>query len=286
VTYEHDLGRRTGLPTRLAPRVVVNVQHLAAAARTLGGPAAIGIHYAPLVRGEVGHVLRDQGATVRAVEREGLERWCREGERPCFSLERRSALADGRVAYRLRKPRRNGATPLAMTPVPCLARLAELVPPPRCPLLRFAGVLTPNSPWRAAVVPGDGHAGADGTGASPSAVDRKAGKSKGATTSPILAEHDRPKDVASTPSPGAATAPRTSLGIGIVPPPYGRIDWASLLRRGFLEDVLACPCGGRRRILAEVTEPTAVVALLEHLGLPARAPPLAAARDPGPLDAA
>jgi hypothetical protein len=45
-------------------------------------------------------------------------------------------------------------------------------------------------------------------------------------------------------------------------------------------------CGGRRRILAEVTEPTAVVAMLEHLGLPARAPPLAAAREPGPFDAA
>jgi hypothetical protein len=63
--------------------------------------------------------------------------------------------------------------------------------------------------------------------------------------SPLLAEHDRPKDVASTPSPGAVTAPRTRLGIGIVPQPYARIDGASHLRRGFLEDVLACPCAGR-----------------------------------------
>jgi hypothetical protein len=107
-----------------------------------------------------------------------------------------------------------------------------------------------------------------------------------AKAAPSLAEHGRPKDVASTPPPGATTAPRTSLGAGIVPQPYARIDWASLLRRVFLEDVLACPCGGRRRILSDVTDPTAIVAILEHLDLPARAPPLAAARDPGWFDAA
>ena len=234
---------------------------------------------------------RHAGVTVRAGDREGLERLCRYGARPCFSLERLSVLADGRVAYRLRKPRRNGATHLVMTPAHFLARLAALVPPPRFPLLRFAGVLAPNSPWRAAVVPGDAPAGADGTCVSPSAAHRKAGKSKagkskGATTAPLLTEHDRPKEGASTPPRGTATAPRTSLGAGIVPQPYARIDWASLLRRVFLEDVLACPCGGRRRILSDVTDPTAIVAILAHLDLPARAPPVAAARDPGWFDAA
>jgi hypothetical protein len=157
-------------------------------------------------------------------------------------------------------------------------------------------VLAPNSPWRAAVVPGDANAVADGTGVSPSAADRKAAKSKaakskaakskGATPSPILAEHDRPKEGASTPPRGAATGPRTSLGAGIGPQPYARLDWASLLRRIFLDDVLASPCGGRRRLLAEVTETTAIVAILEPLGLPARAPPIAVARDPGWFDAA
>ena len=231
--------------------------------------------------------------TVRAGDREALERLCRYGARPCFSLERLSVLADGRVAYRLRKPRRNGATHLVMTPVQFLARLAALVPPPRFPLLRFAGVLAPNSPWRAAVVPGEPRAGADGTRASPSPPDRKAAKRKGAkrnssTRSPSLAEQDRPKDEAASPPPCAATEPRprTSLGAAVVPQPYARIDWASLLRRVYQEDGLACPGGGRRRILSDVTEPVAIVAILEHLGLPARAPPLAAARDPGWFDAA
>ncbi len=42
-------------------------------------------------------------------------------------------LADGRVAYLLRKPRRNGATHLVMMPMQFLARLAALIPPPRFP---------------------------------------------------------------------------------------------------------------------------------------------------------
>ena len=93
------------------------------------------------------------GVTVRAGDREGLERLCRYGARPPFSLERLSMLADGRVAYLLRKPRRNGATHLVMTPVQFLSRLASLIPPPRFPLQRLAAVFGPRSPSRAAMVP-------------------------------------------------------------------------------------------------------------------------------------
>ncbi|AUX34727.1 uncharacterized protein SOCE836_069030 [Sorangium cellulosum] len=46
---------------------------------------------------------------------------CWYGARPPFSLERLSILADGRVGHLPRKPRRNGATHLVMTPVPRLA---------------------------------------------------------------------------------------------------------------------------------------------------------------------
>ena len=40
-----------------------------------------------------------------------------------------------------------------MTPLEFLARLSAIVPPPRCPLLRYAGVLGPRSSWRRDVVP-------------------------------------------------------------------------------------------------------------------------------------
>jgi hypothetical protein len=59
-----------------------------------------------------------------------------------------------------------------------------------------------------------------------------------------------------------------------------RIDWATLLRRVYLEDVLACPCGARRRIVADISEREVLVTLLEPLGLPSDAPPIARARSP------
>jgi hypothetical protein len=155
-------------------------------------------------------------------------------------------------------------------------------------------VLAPNSPWRAAVVPGNVRAGAEGTRApSAPARTRKAKKRTGAkgtsaAAEPSVAERAPSTEGAASPPPGAGSEarPRSRLGTGVVPQPFARIDWASLLRRVFLEDVLACPCGGRRRILSDVTAPTAVVAILEHLGLPARAPPIAAAREPSWFDAA
>jgi len=64
--------------------------------------------------------------------------------------------------------------------------------------------------------------------------------------------------------------------------PVDRVPWAELLRRVFLIDVLKCTrCGGRRELIGEVTEPAAIQAILEHLGLelddfgpvPARDPP-------------
>lgn len=68
---------------------------------------------------------------------------------------------------------------------------------------------------------------------------------------------------------------------GIVLPVYARIDWASLIRRVYLEDVLACPCGGRRRVVADIgqrAQRDAIVAILTHLGIPTEPPPIARAR--------
>ena len=62
---------------------------------------------------------------------------------------------------------------------------------------------------------------------------------------------------------------------------HNRLPWAELLRRTFQVDVLTCSeCGGRRQVIAYITEPPVVRAILNHLGLPSRALPLAPARDP------
>jgi hypothetical protein len=151
-----------------------------------------------------------------------------------------------------------------------LARIAALVPPPRYPLTRLAGVLAPHSTWRAAVV----KYGRDETQAPPApapAAKKRRKKKKADVTA------------AQAPAPSSA---RTSLGAGIVKPVGARIDWASLLRRIYLEDVLACPCGGRRRIIADVDDPSVIEAILTHLGLPTVAPPIARARSPAQGEAA
>jgi len=50
------------------------------------------------------------------------------------------------------------------------------------------------------------------------------------------------------------------------------------MHRVFAVDVLECPaCRGRMRIIAALHSPAAIRAILECLGLPSRAPPIAAA---------
>jgi hypothetical protein len=59
-----------------------------------------------------------------------------------------------------------------------------------------------------------------------------------------------------------------------------RLPWADLLRRVFADDVLQCPCGGRRSVLAIVTDPAIARTLLVALGLPHAPAVFAPARDP------
>ena len=58
-----------------------------------------------------------------------------------------------------------------------------------------------------------------------------------------------------------------------------RMTWAPLLARLFQFDLEHCPhCGGTLKILAAIEDPALIVAILTHLGLPARAPPRSPAR--------
>ncbi|MSQ73074.1 MAG: IS91 family transposase [Betaproteobacteria bacterium] len=89
-------------------------------------------------------------------------------------------------------------------------------------------------------------------------------------------------------------APNAGLRAAIVPGPAqntsvpavehahgapARMGWARLLRRVFDIDLEHCPqCGGDFKIIAAIEEPAVIVAILTHLGLPARAPPRSPAR--------
>ena len=57
--------------------------------------------------------------------------------------------------------------------------------------------------------------------------------------------------------------------------------WATLMRRSFGFDVLACPgCGGRLRLMAIIEQPVVIRKILDHLGLPTEIPQPRSARDP------
>jgi hypothetical protein len=170
-----------------------------------------------------------------------------------------------------------------MTPMQFLARLSSLIPPPRFPLQRLSGVFGPRSPLRAAVVP-RGPARAGATATLPRAKKKK--KKRIAKTpddaSPFVASGEGTlPERGSDGEKAVRSRPRTRLGDGVVKPGGSRIEWAQLLRRIYLVDVLACRCGGRRAIVADISDSEVVVAILAHLGLPPFAPPIARARSPG-----
>lgn len=71
-----------------------------------------------------------------------------------------------------------------------------------------------------------------------------------------------------------------------VMPPSIRTPWADLLRRVFADDVLRCPCGGRRSVIAVVTAPGVARTLLAALALPDEPSAFAPARDPPQVELA
>lgn len=63
-----------------------------------------------------------------------------------------------------------------------------------------------------------------------------------------------------------------------------RLDWATLLRRVFGDDVTRCPrCGDSLRVLAFLTDAGVTTTVLDHLGIRSAVPALAKARAP-PVD--
>ncbi|NIP79774.1 MAG: hypothetical protein GWM90_11360 [Gemmatimonadetes bacterium] len=197
------------------------------------------------------------GVVVPAWDRERLERLCRYAGRPALAESRLSRLPDGRVCYELKRAWKDGTTHVVLEPAVLLERLLALVPRPRKHLVTYHGVLAPAAAIRSMIVPKGGgggcrHARSGGDG------------------------------------PGEPEASSRVLGARVVPhaPKLRgrgkgrRYRWAELLQRVFLVDVLACPCGGRRKVLSAIHDPDSIRRVLEALGLSSAVPELAPARGP------
>jgi len=227
---------------------------------------------------------------VPARDRRRLERLCRYVARPPVATERLSRLDDGRLLYRLKHRWRDGTTHVVFEPAELVEKLAALVPPPRVHLVRYHGVLAPCASTRDRVVP-----------AEPTRKHREGGPRPeegvaSAAGEPKVADAgERPPGALGSPSQPAADSSVTATERTLPSEESAsdrrpatrprRLVWAELLRRVFAVDVLACPrCGGRMRVLAAIHPPVATRAILACLALPARAPPLGAARTDDPYE--
>ena len=128
-----------------------------------------------------------------------------------------------------------------LTPMQWLDRLVALIPPPRKHRHRYYGALAPNSPLRQALI--------------------------------ALAQ---PAEIAAAPTPVEPFPPAEPLHRQAA-----RDVWALLLARIYGVLPLLCPkCGGKMRIIAFITEGTAIREILAHLDEPTSPPRLMPARGP------
>ena len=244
---------------------------------------------------------------VPARDRKRLERLCRYVARPPLALDRLAELGDGRLAYRLKTPWRDGTTHVVMERWELLERLAPLIPPPRSHQVRYHGVLAPCASGRDRVVPGAGVVveggslsedptarsglGAGAAGSATSVPQQEATTragivdqgSVGGSAPPIEVVPDWAWPSLVAPSTSAVRDPGSQSAKNVDPP--RRTAWADLLQRVFEVDALRCPeCGGRMRILSAITEPDVARRILACLDLPSRAPPLGSYTRTGELD--
>src|SRR5207248_8941527 len=121
---------------------------------------------------------------------------------------------DGKLAYRMKRRLGDGTRSSSSNRGSCSAGSATLVPPPRAHLVRYHGVFGPASKWRSEIVP---------------------------TPAQSTCLAPAPCSSAAPDAPGPPPAPKPPRPID------SRIPWNELFLRVFREDILACPCGGRRK---------------------------------------
>jgi len=92
------------------------------------------------------------GVSVKAHQRDKLERLCCYISRPPVAANRLSLTTSGKICYELKTPYRDGTTHVVFEPLDFISKLAALVPSPRINLTRFHGVFAPNSQYRSRII--------------------------------------------------------------------------------------------------------------------------------------
>jgi len=167
--------------------------------------------------------------------------------RPAIADERMARNTDGQVVLTLKTPYRDGTTHIVLSPLEFMQRLAALVPRPRLNLIRFASFRFAKyllTPFHGVLAP------------------------NAKLRAEIIPGSKKNKSHASNANDAV---PHSSASV--------RISWARLLKRVFEIDIEHClQCGGNMKIIAAILERAAITKILNHLGLPARAPPRSPAK--------
>jgi len=219
------------------------------------------------------------GNAMCAADKDARERLLRYCLRAPLSLERLSIGPDGKVIYQVKATRHGNETQRVMSPMQFMARLVALIPPPYHPLLRYFGVFGPHSSWRKSIVPevaqtAEQHHEHEQPSVAPTL---KAGPNDSASKS---STDPTPASTTLAPPANESKQETRAQDVGRRFSAPWRIDWATLLKRAYQADSLACPCGGRLRFVALVTEPETAKEILQSMGLPTDLPPIARARSP------
>jgi hypothetical protein len=239
--------------------------------------------------------------SVTAEDRGALERLCRYALRSSFSLQRLSVRPDGQVCYRLKRPwpTAGGATELVLHPVEFLRRLARLIPAPRANLVRYHGAFSSNSALRDRIIPRVPRSGRTCGHVGSAAPGAEGDQAPALPDSSPPAQGAAEQVLASGRLPALATAvsldepflPPALLGPPLEAEQRGEVrdrylDWASLLKRVFGEEILVCSrCGhSPMRVIAAIDDGPLVEKILVHLGLPTDRPVISPARSPPRLE--
>ena len=198
-------------------------------------------------------------------DRAGLEALLQYALRPPISDSNLSRLPDGRVRLRLKRQLKSGVDQIVLTPFELLRRISAFLPQPGIHEIHYFGVFASHAALRPRIVPRSPRRRQSCASGSCNHDDSHDERQLTLPMPPLSPALRAVLDCTFPPEdPDELAAILPVIKAACPRPVY--IPWADLLKRVHGVDLLACPCGGRRRIVAFVNDRKRVIDLLDWLG--------------------
>ena len=181
---------------------------------------------------------------VGEAAREDLYRLVKYLARPTIAGRRVTDCYDGRFRVELKTPWQDGTKAVLLTAAELTGRLLAATPKPGRPFLKYFWAFGPSAKWRSKVV---------------LAGDRAPGRRK--RVSAEVADDAE--------APPLTEAEELARVLAAEAEKSQKLTWAEALKLSWGVDVLTCECGGKRRLIAVITQAKVIKKILKHLGLPA-----------------